>query len=237
MVQPTIHEAEFIRRPNRFLGIVGLNGEEKEVFIPNPGRMYELMIPGKRVYLRENIASHRKTDYDMIAVHHDGVLISIDSNLPNQFMKESLLERRLPLFGNYDHVKPEPAMYGGRFDFLLSSEDSMSVIEVKSCTLVVKGRAIFPDAPTIRGARHVKHLVRALEEDVVNHAYIVFVIQRPDVRIFSPNDPTDPTFSENLRLALAAGVDIIPMRTELVNWELQYLSTVPYDLEYFKREK
>ena len=123
-------------------------------------------------------------------------------------------------------------MYNGRFDFLLTGKET-SLIEVKSCTLVVDERAIFPDAPTIRGARHVKHLIRALEESVVDNAFIVFVIQRPDVRIFSPNDPTDPEFSKNLRLAHEAGVNIIPMRTELVDWKLQFCDIIPYDLDYF----
>jgi len=228
-----IVEARFIDRPNRFLGRVELNGTLVEAFIPNPGRMNELMIPGKRVYLRENAAVHRKTSYDMIAVDHEGLLISIDSNLPNKFMKRILSNKRLPMFKDYDHIKSEPPMYQGRFDFLLTGENSSIVIEIKSCTLVENNRAIFPDAPTIRGARHMKHLASALKDGVVNRAAVIFVIQRPDANVFSPNDPTDPQFGDNLREARKAGVEVIPILTELKDWDLKFLKILPYDLDYF----
>jgi sugar fermentation stimulation protein A len=231
---PIVKKAKFVWRPNRFLGIVELNGELVETFIPNPGRMYELMVPGKTVYIRENSGKHRKTSYDMIAVKHAGTLISIDSNLPNRFMKQMLKSRELSAFAGYDSVKAEPSMYEGRFDFLLSGEQT-TVIEVKSCTLVVDGRAIFPDAPTARGARHMHHLAQALHDKLVDQAAVVFVIQRPDAEIFSPNDPTDSTFADNLRAAHDAGVQIIPILTEVIDWGLSFKNIIPYDLFHFTK--
>ncbi|MHA2068181.1 MAG: DNA/RNA nuclease SfsA, partial [Candidatus Thorarchaeota archaeon] len=103
-----VSEALLIDRPNRFLGRVELDGKTIEVFIPNPGRMYELMIPGKQVFIRRKSGPNRKTQYDMIGVWHKDVLISIDTNLPNRFMKESLLHRELEWFLPYDAVTPEP---------------------------------------------------------------------------------------------------------------------------------
>ncbi len=228
-----IEKAVLLDRPNRFLGIVQLDGRAVEVFIPNPGRMYELMIPGNEVYLRKNIALHRKTDYDLIGMEYNGVLVSIDSNLPNRFIKRLLLSYELPFFHDYDTVTPEPIAYGGRFDFKLTGAKESSFIEVKSCTLVEENRAIFPDAPTERGTRHLQHLAKALKDDVVTRAAIIFVIQRPDAEVFSPNDSTDPKFGEALRYAHANGVEVIPIVTQVIDWNLKFIKSIPYELDYF----
>jgi sugar fermentation stimulation protein A len=146
------------------------------VHVPNPRRMHELLIPEKKVYLRFNSSSTRKTDYDLIAVKHNQFIVSIDSNLPNRFIHRLLQNRELPTFTNYNKIIPEPRMYEGRFDFKLSGDSGTQFIEVKSCTLVESGRALSPDAPTIRGTRHVRHLVKVLGEKDVIRAAIVFVI-------------------------------------------------------------
>jgi sugar fermentation stimulation protein A len=228
-----IRKAFLVDRPNRFLGRVQLDGKVMEVFIPNPGRMLELMIPGKEVFLRENKGLHRKTDYDMIGLEYNGILVSIDSNLPNRFIKKLLISHKLPFFNDYESVIPEPRAFDGRFDFKLSGNEGSSLIEVKSCTLVEDDRAIFPDAPTIRGARHLTHLTAALTEGQVNRAAIIFVIQRPDAKVFSPNDRTDPKFGDALRLAYANGVEIFPLVTRVVNWDLQLIKQIPFELHYY----
>ncbi|MBN2228673.1 MAG: hypothetical protein JW779_03695 [Candidatus Thorarchaeota archaeon] len=112
-------EAYFVERPNRFLAKVRVDDSIVDVFVPNPGRMKELMIPGKKFFIRENSAPHRKTNFDLIGVIHDGVLISLDSNLPNRFLRKLLDDHRLPFFQNYSRVVPEPRHYDGRFDFRL----------------------------------------------------------------------------------------------------------------------
>ncbi|TFG32710.1 DNA/RNA nuclease SfsA [Candidatus Thorarchaeota archaeon] len=228
--QQRIRIGTFVERPNRFLAYVDVDGEIVEVFVPNPGRMYELMIPGKQVFIRDNPAPHRKTSFDMIGVRHDGVLISLDSNLPNRFMKNLLESHQLPFFTGYSKVISEPRVYGGRFDFLLEGESKRAYIEVKSCTLVVKRRVLFPDAPTLRGARHMKHLAHALTSGDVDDAAVVFVIQRPDADIFSPHDGNDPKFGDALREAHKQGVRIIPLLTNVVDWNLEFVKTIPYDL-------
>ncbi|MBY8996663.1 MAG: DNA/RNA nuclease SfsA [Candidatus Thorarchaeota archaeon] len=228
-----IRKAVLIDRPNRFLGRVRLDGQVTEAFIPNPGRMLELMIPGNEVFLRENKASHRKTDYDMIGLEYNGVLVSIDSNLPNRFIKRLLRSYELPFFKDYDSVIPEPRAFEGRFDFKLTSTKGASFIEVKSCTLVEEGRAIFPDSPTTRGARHLRHLAAALKENQVKRSAIIFVIQRPDAKVFSPNDNTDPKFGDALRFAHANGVEVFPLVTQVVDWDLKLVRQIPYELEHF----
>ena len=104
---------------------------------------------------------------------------------------------------------------------------------MKSCTLVKEGRAIFPDAPTIRGARHLRHLVDALNSDIVNRAAIIFVVQRPDAEVFSPNDKTDHRFGDALRFAHANGVEILPIITQVVGWDLELHRQIPHELDYF----
>ncbi len=231
-------ECRFVKRPNRFLARVRLDNREVFAFCPNPGRMHELMIPGKKMFVRRarNHAS-RKTQFDLIAVEHEGVLISIDSNLPNRFMREMLVRHKLPQFTGYETVISEPPFAHGRFDFRLEGKIGTTYIEVKSCTLVENRHAIFPDAPTERGARHMRALVQALETGAANDAAVAFVIQRPDADIFSPNDPTDPAFGDALRFAERSGVRVIPIVTELVNWKLEFRGVIPYDLDFFQRER
>lgn len=228
--QKRVRSATFVERPNRFLARVEVDGEIVETFVPNPGRMYELMIPGKEVFIRDNPGPHRKTSFDMIGVHHDGVIISLDSNLPNRFVRSLLETHGLPYFTGYSKIKPEPRAYGGRFDFLLEGDNNRTFIEVKSCTLVVNERVLFPDAPTSRGARHMRHLAHALSVGDVDDAAVVFVIQRPDAEIFSPHDGNDPEFGNALREAHKQGVRIIPLLTRVVDWNLELLRKIPYDL-------
>lgn len=230
-----IHSCEFVERPNRFLGRVILDDKLTDVFIPNPGRMYELMVPGREVIIRRAYGSNRKTEFDMIAVEYNGVLVSIDSLLPNRFMKRLLASREMDEFKDYRRVIPEPRQYEGRFDFKLEGDRGIAFIEVKSCTLVENGHARFPDAPTMRGARHVRSLARALSEAVAERAAIVFVIQRPDALLFSPNDPTDPDFANALREAYRAGVEVYALSCRLENYELRLEKRVPLDLNYFVR--
>ena len=234
--QKRVRIGKFIERPNRFLAHVEIDDQVEEVYVPNPGRMYELMIPGKQVFIRDNPAPHRKTSFDMIGVQHEGVLISLDSNLPNRFMRNLLETKQLPYFTGYSKVFPEPRAYGGRFDFLLEGENYRAFIEVKSCTLVVNRRVLFPDAPTTRGARHMKHLAHALTTGDVNDAAVVFVIQRPDADIFSPHDGNDPKFGDALRYAHEQGVRIIPLLTNVVDWNLELIKKIPFDLGPLDRE-
>jgi sugar fermentation stimulation protein A len=228
-----ISKAVLIDRPNRFLGRVLIDGRTTEVFIPNPGRMFELMIPGTEVFVREQRSAKRKTNYNMIGLEYNGVLVSIDSYLPNRFVKRLLLEHSFSFFDNYDTVIPEPRAFDGRFDFKLTGPEMSAFIEVKSCTLVENSRAIFPDAPTKRGARHLRNLAEALNTKRVDRAAVIFVIQRPDASVFSPNDKTDPVFADALRYAHREGVEVFPLVTQVIDWDLQLKEIIPFELDYF----
>ena len=197
-------EARLVERPNRFLGVVEVLGSEEMCFIPNPGRMHELMVPGARVYLLEKRGERRKTRYDMVLVDYMGVLVSVDSRLPNTLVAEAVHAGRLREFEDCKVERTEPVFHDSRLDLVLSDGEEQVMVETKSCTLVEEGVARFPDAPTKRGARHMRTLVKALDG---GRAAAVFVIQRDDAQEFMPNDGTDPAFGEALRLAASMGVE------------------------------
>ncbi len=197
-------EAMLQERHNRFLGVVDIDGREELCFIPNPGRMHELMVPGTRVYLLEKRGEHRKTRYDMVLVDYGGVMVGVDSRLPNKLLAEAVNAGRINEFRGYTVEKTEPAFHDSRLDLVLSDGRGQVMVETKSCTLVEGGVALFPDAPTKRGARHMRTLVKALE---TGRSAAVFVIQRGDASEFRPNDVTDPEFGEALRSAASMGVE------------------------------
>lgn len=197
-------EAKLLERPNRFLGVVGIDGGEELCFIPNPGRMHELMVHGARVYLLEKRGEHRKTRYDLVLVDYGGVMVGVDSRLPNTLLAEAVNAGRLNGFRGYTVERTEPVFHDSRLDLVLSDGQGQVMVEAKSCTLVEDGVALFPDAPTERGARHMRTLVKALE---TGRSAAVFVIQRGDASEFRPNDGTDPEFGEALRFAASMGVE------------------------------
>ena len=201
---PRLIDAKLLERPNRFLGVVDIDGGEELCFIPNPGRMHELMVPGARVYLLEKRGEHRKTRYDMVLVDHGGVMVSVDSRLPNRLFSEAVNAGHIKEFRGYKVEKTEPAFHDSRLDLVLSDGRGQVMVETKSCTLVEDGVALFPDAPTKRGSRHMRTLVKALE---MGRSAAVFVIQRGDASEFRPNDATDPEFGEALRYAAFMGVE------------------------------
>jgi len=183
--------ATFKARPNRFLGEVEIDGDRVLCFIPNPGRMEELLHPDANVYLLEKPSEHRKTGFDLVLVDLCGTLVSVDSRMPNKVVAEAIETRRMPVFRGLRIAKREPVFEDSRLDFRLVDAQTSMLLEVKSCTLVRDETGLFPDAPTERGRRHLRTLVRALE---VGRAAMTFLIQRSDAVSLRPNEETDPRF-------------------------------------------
>jgi len=197
--------ATFKARSNRFLGEVEIEGRRALCFIPNPGRMEELLRIDARVHLLERIKGVRKTRYDLVLVDTDGTLVSIDSRTPNTVVAEAIEAGRLPEFRGLRIEKREPTFGDSRLDLRLADCSSSLMLEVKSCTLVKDGVGFFPDAPTKRGRRHIHALVRALE---TGRAALLFLIQRGDADALRPNEETDPEFADAIREAAVDGVSI-----------------------------
>ena len=197
-------EAHFVERVNRFLCTVVLDGHNVKAHLHDPGRLRELLLPHARVLLREENSPHRKTKYDLVGIYTGQTLVSCDSRVPNRLIKKALEEKALPEFSGYTEVIPEYKHQNSRIDFCL---DHKTLIEVKGATLVENGLALFPDAPTERGRKHVQTLIDSLYQGFSSN--ILFVIQRPDAYKFSPNKNTDPEFADLLSQAAEKGVAIL----------------------------
>lgn len=202
-----IVEATFVKRLNRFAALVRLKEEEIVVHVTNSGRMRELLVPGATVFLRLGQGAKRKTLYDLVLVCYQGKLVSIDSHLPNKLFYYSWQHCLLKDFLNYPQCLREVNYGQSRIDFLLLNNSEKCFLEIKSVTLVDdSGKALFPDAPTERGSRHLEELIRAKREGI--RAIVLFVVQRVDGKSFSPYDQMDKLFGETLRRAYAQGVEI-----------------------------
>jgi sugar fermentation stimulation protein A len=194
----------FLSRPNRFLGIARVRGGEAECFVPNSGRLGELLRPGTPVYLRKNASEGRKTRWDLILARHRDTLVSVDTRMVNLLIPEAVHSGSIPSLRGLEVVKAEYPFLDSRLDFLMRDGDDRVLLEAKSCTLVEGGIALFPDAPTARGRRHLEALAGAVKRGM--KAVVVFVIQREDGEIFAPNAGLDPGFGRAFQQALAGGV-------------------------------
>ncbi|MGE5654707.1 MAG: DNA/RNA nuclease SfsA [Bacillota bacterium] len=205
--QPRLVEARFATRVNRFVASVLVDGQERFAHLPTSGRLRELLVNGAQVWLRPTPGEDRRTPYSLELVRScEGELVSINSQLPNRLMERWLEQGRFPAFSHYAEVQREPSLGEGRADLRLVGSDGDCLIEVKSVTLVVGGEARFPDAPTSRGARHLRELAIARSEG--RRAAVFFVIQRSDAVSFAPNRATDPNFADELKQAFDSGVEI-----------------------------
>ena len=200
-------EAKFLRRVNRFTAFVELDGQEEMVHVKNTGRCKELLLEGARVFLEEADKEGRKTKYSLIAVYKGDVLVNMDSQAPNQMAAEALAEGKIAEIGEVDLLKREVKYENSRFDLYYQKGEKKGFIEVKGVTLEESGIAKFPDAPTERGAKHLRELIKAKEEGY--EAAVLFVIQMKGVTEFRPNAERDEKFTDALRDAAAAGVQIL----------------------------
>jgi len=208
-----IVEGKFLERPNRFIAKVEINGVAETVHVKNTGRCRELLVSGVTVYLEdfEGRMGSRKLRYSLIAVEKlcdsSGIkklLVNMDSQAPNALIKEEFQKWSKESGGKF---KPETTYKNSRFDFWFEKDGKEGFLEVKGVTLELDGFCRFPDAPTERGAKHLTELIDAKENGY--WAGVLFLVQMNGMKSFSPNEETDPMFSEILRKAAKAGVEIL----------------------------
>lgn len=205
MQYQTTVRGRFLSRPNRFIAHVEVDGAPVVCHVKNTGRCRELLTPGATVILAAATNPLRKTPYDLVAVYKGDRLINMDSQAPNEAVAEWL--NRTDAFGRIDTVRREYTHGRSRLDFYLVAEERPLLLEVKGVTLEEDGVALFPDAPTQRGTRHLRELTEAALSG--HAAAVLFVIQMDVCRHFSPNRATDPAFAEALACAASAGVRIL----------------------------
>lgn len=206
MKYENVTPAIFIDRPNRFIANVSVNGIAETVHVKNTGRCKELLLPGAEVYLTEPCSKGRKTRYDLIAVRKDnGLLINIDSQAPNKVVYEWLSTH------GFTKVIPEYTYGNSRIDFCMERSFGITtekyLMEVKGCILKRDEIGFFPDAPTQRGTKHLRELIKAVQEGY--SAYCAFVIQMDGITEVRPNTDTDPEFAAAFEEAKRSGVHIL----------------------------
>lgn len=216
-----VTQATFINRPNRFIANVLINGKLEKVHVKNTGRCNEILQEGTTVFLEKAKNPNRKTKYSLISAFKDDILINIDSQVPNDIVYSALQENKIPELKNLELIKKEVNYYNSRFDIYYEREKEKGFIEVKGVTLETKGIAMFPDAPTKRGTKHILELIQSVKEGY--KSYIFFLIQMPNIQHFKPNCHMDKDFSEALILAKKEGVDILAYNS-IVNKDEIYLN-------------
>ena len=226
MVYQNIVAGRFVDRPNRFIAHVEINGVVETVHVKNTGRCRELLLPGVKVILEIADNLQRKTKYDLIAVYKQGFgLINMDSQAPNKVVAEWLAGQ------GYDVVKPEYKYGSSRIDFYMEKfrlddggqeVSERYLMEVKGCTLEIDGIGYFPDAPTERGIKHLKELAGAAGQGY--HCIMAYVIQMEGINEVRPNIVTHPAYGKAVEEAIAAGVKVLFLCTEVKENELRIVS-------------
>ncbi len=209
----------FRQRPNRFIAIIDIDGTDTMCHVKNTGRCKELLVPGCTVVLQAAAHPARKTPYDVIAVYKGHRLINMDSQAPNEVAAQ-WLTARFP----GETVRREVTYGDSRLDFAVGDW----LIEVKGCTLERDGVGYFPDAPTQRGVKHLRHLIRAVEEG--HQAAALFIVQMEGITALRPNDDTHPAFGDTLRQAVAAGVQVWAVGCHVAPDSLEAAYTLPVEL-------
>ncbi len=224
-VANSLTEGRFLGRPNRFTAEVDLDGRATPAHLPNTGRMRELLVPGARALLRAAGRPGRRTAFDLVAVWHAGRWVGTDSRATPSAVVRAWERGLLPGFEGYTSVKREVGFGESRLDLLFDSPHGRCYVEAKSVNLVEDGVALFPDAPTVRGVRHLAELARAVGE---GHAgAVVFVVQRDDARTLMPHPTADPAFADGLREAMDAGVRAMAIACRFGARGLEPIGTIP----------
>jgi len=218
-----IQRATFLRRPNRFIAHIEVDGREEVCHVKNTGRCRELLTDRAIIYVEHHDNPNRKTKYSLIAVEKGDLLINMDSQAPNKVVGKWILEKEP--FGKVKLLKPECTYGSSRFDFYLETEAEKIFIEVKGVTLEEAGIVSFPDAPTERGIKHLEELRACVEAGY--KAAVIFVVQMEGMQHFEPNDKTHPQFGEALRQARKAGVEVLAYECKVTPSSLEITKSIP----------
>ena len=211
MNYPHLRGGQFLDRPNRFIAHVALDGEPVVVHVKNTGRCRELLVPGCPVWLEESDNPARKTRFDLIAVEKTTpagpLLVNMDAQAPNRVFAE--WAETGGFRPDLTLLRPETVFGASRFDFYWEAGPRRGFVEVKGVTLEEDGVARFPDAPTLRGVKHLEELIAARQAGY--QAALCFIVQFSGAKYVTPNDTTHPQFGQALRRAAAAGVEVFAL--------------------------
>lgn len=218
----------FKDRPNRFIAEVEVDGNLEIAHVPNTGRCKELLIDDAVVWLKPSNNPNRKTKFSLHFVENKGVLVSLYSQQANSIVYDAIVDGKIKELSGYSTHQREKTVDNSRIDiYLENSNDDSCFVEVKGVTLIIDNEARFPDAPTERGAKHLKELIKLKKEG--NRCVVFFLIQHPAGDFFRPNWDNDPVFSETLNEAYENGVEILVYKCDN---QLDGIKFVPKSLDF-----
>lgn len=225
-IQKKIHQGVFLKRYKRFFADIEWNGQTVVAHVANTGSLKSCNQPGQPCLFTESDDPNRKLKYSLEMIQApSGAWVGINTSWPNALVKEALLSKLLPHWESWEEIKPEYKITPEtRFDFAAFAGDKKHFIEVKNVTMADGEIAQFPDAITERGQKHLRELMRMIDEG--HSAELVFVIQRNDVKSFAPADHIDPEYGRLLRQAIAKGVRVVPLLTEWKSPKVTLLKTI-----------
>ena len=217
----------FKNRPNRFIAEVEVDGNLEIAHVPNTGRCKELLVEDAVVWLEPSDNPNRKTKFSLRFVENKGVLVSLYSQQANSIVYDAIIDGKIKELLNYSLHQREKTVDNSRIDIYLANENEECYVEVKGVTLIVDGEARFPDAPTERGAKHLKELIKLKKQGY--RCVVFFLIQHPAGKFFRPNWDNDPVFSETLNEAYRYGVEILVYRCDN---QLSGIELIPQSLDF-----
>ncbi|WP_405306091.1 DNA/RNA nuclease SfsA [Methanobrevibacter sp.] len=217
----------FKNRPNRFIAEVEVDGCLEIAHVPNTGRCKELLVEDAVVWLKPSDNPNRKTKFSLHFVENKSALVSLYSQQANSIVYDAIIDGKIKELAGYNHHQREKTVDNSRIDIYLANEKEECYVEVKGVTLIVDGEARFPDAPTERGAKHLKELIKLKEDG--NRCAVFFLIQHPIGKFFRPNWENDPVFSQTLNDAYDAGVEILVYRCDN---QLSGIELIPESLDF-----
>lgn len=227
----------FKNRPNRFIAEVEVDGKIEIAHVPNTGRCKELLVEDAVVWLKPSDNPNRKTKFSLHFVENKGALVSLFSQEANKIVYDAIIDGKIKELSGYDYHQREKTVENSRIDIYLANhgEDCGGTdflvdpcyVEVKGVTLIVDGEARFPDAPTERGAKHLRELIKLKKEG--KRCVVFFLIQHPIGKSFRPNWENDPKFSQTLNDAYGEGVEILVYRCDN---QLSGIELIPESLDF-----
>ena len=222
--------ATLLRRYKRFLADVSLaNGELVTVHTANTGSMLGCSEPGSRIWLSRSAVITRKYPYSWeITETAERVLVGVNTALPNGLVKEAVEGGVISELQGYDALRGEVLFgkEGSRVDLFLEGKGRPACyVEVKNVTAAVEGVAIFPDAVTVRGSKHLRELMEMAAQGY--RAVLCFCVQRGDVTVVRPADEIDPVYGETLRSAVRGGVEVIAYQAEVTPSAIDLRNALP----------
>lgn len=227
MIYKKIQSAIFIKRINRFLGIVDFCGNKIEVHIPNTSRLEELLIKGSRCFIQPANNKNRKTKYTLISIYKENKLFNLDSQIPHKLIYDLLVDRKLEELQYLRNIRKEVPFGNSRLDLAYFNPltEKEGFIEVKGVTLEKNGIATFPGAPTIRGTKHLIDLINAVEKGY--EATVFFLLQFQGAKILTPHVEMDAIFSKTLKKASLSGVKLLAYDSIVTKDSLKIHKKIP----------